>query len=140
MAPFRAYLHHRIAAGQSLSPGVLIYGFRSAQKDALYEKEMQAWAEQGLTIHKVASRDREEALGRRWYVQDEIKAQSATLGPLLLQAPTVCICGNASQMPKAVQDAFVHVLAQTSSLDMAGAEQFIMHMKRDKKYQVEAWS
>ncbi|RYF33512.1 MAG: cytochrome P450, partial [Comamonadaceae bacterium] len=98
LAPFRGFLQDRAAQkaqGVALGDAMLFFGCRHPQQDFIYAEQLQAWARDGIVdLHTAFSR----AGGRKAYVQDLIREQSAAVWKLLAAGATVYVCGDGSRM------------------------------------------
>ena len=112
-APMRAFLWERLAmkrAGVSLAEAALFNGIRSSSLDYIYRDEIERFADEGVLNHVYLATSRERP-GRRDYVQDRIREQSALVWRLLAADGYVYVCGS-QPMRDAVRAAFVDVFAE----------------------------
>jgi sulfite reductase alpha subunit-like flavoprotein len=85
---------------------------------------------------------------RKIYVQDRIREQKdIILDAICNNKATVIVCGSSGQMPKAVREALIDVLAPAASQVKQGnfpttreeAEAYLNTMERQKRYLQETW-
>jgi methionine synthase reductase len=132
VAPLRGFLDEAALIGDIKS--TLYFGCRHKKHDYLYREDFMGMQEAGiLDGMKVAySRMQEE----KEYVQHLIVKDKDVLAPLLQAGNTaIYVCGDGSQMPKDVTQAFIEVLGGGPE-----AIAFIKQMKQQHLYVEETWS
>lgn len=136
VAPFRAFLQHRQAAG---APGRnwLFFGDRRFRTDFLYQLEWQRLIrDKLLTRMDVAfSRDQEDKV----YVQHRLLEQGRVVYAWLQEGAAVYVCGDASRMAPDVHSALTAVLAQHGGMSRERAEEYLKQLQRDKRYQRDVY-
>ncbi|HEV2461985.1 MAG TPA: cytochrome P450, partial [Ktedonobacterales bacterium] len=109
IAPFRGFLQERAALqakGAKLGRALLFFGCRNPD-DFLYQDELQAWVDQGVTtLYTAFSRLEGQP---KTYVQDEIKAHADDVWQLIQEGAVIYICGDASRMEPDVRKAFIDI-------------------------------
>jgi len=142
LAPIRAIVQQRMtvrASGQEVGPMCLIFGARYQAQDFLYEDEINDWLESGLLTELVTawSRDQEKKV----YVQHRIEERHDIMSKYLVEGNGYFyLCGPAGNMPPAVRQSVINsIAASASSLDEAGAEEYVTNMQITGRYNVEAW-
>jgi len=130
VAPFRAFLQHRAARGDS-GRNWLFHGIRHPGEDELYADEFTAWRKDGLLLayDVCASRLPE---GRR-YVQHRMAERSRELFAYLEGGATLYVCGDARHMAKDVKRT-VQVIAAEALGSVAKGEAFVEHLYAGKRY------
>ncbi|MFG1396010.1 sulfite reductase subunit alpha [Roseixanthobacter pseudopolyaromaticivorans] len=136
IAPFRAFLHERMAAK---APGKnwLFFGHQRRDSDFFYEDELQGMQAHGcLTRLETAwSRDGAEKV----YVQDRIREHGAELWAWLQEGAHFYICGDAKRMAKDVELAVADVAALHGGMDLDKARAFIADLKKAGRYQADVY-
>ncbi len=136
IAPFRAFLEERAAAGAK-GRNWLFFGDQKREVDFLYEEQLVAWHKSGfLTRLDVAfSRDQAEKI----YVQDRMLQSANELWSWLEAGGHFYVCGDASRMAKDV-DAALHKIIETAGGKTADeAKAYVEKMKSEKRYQRDVY-
>ncbi|WP_127090929.1 sulfite reductase subunit alpha [Aquabacter cavernae] len=136
IAPFRAFLHERMAAK---APGRnwLFFGHQRRDTDFFYADELSGMQAAGcLTRLDTAwSRDGE----RKVYVQDRIREAGADLWAWLSDGAHFYICGDAKRMAKDVEAAVLDVAATHGGLSAEKAAAFLADLKTAGRYQADVY-
>ncbi|SUT95921.1 assimilatory sulfite reductase (NADPH) flavoprotein subunit [Actinobacillus lignieresii] len=136
IAPFRSFVQQR-AADEAEGKNWLIFGNQHFASDFLYQTEWQQFAKDGF-LHKYSfawSRDQEQKI----YVQDKIREEGETLWQWLQQGAYLYVCGDASRMAKDVNQALLDVIAQQGNLNADEAEEYLDHLREEKRYQRDVY-
>jgi sulfite reductase (NADPH) flavoprotein alpha-component len=136
VAPFRAFLHERQAAGAK-GRNWLFFGEQRAATDFYYRDELEAMQASGhLTRFRTAfSRDQSDKV----YVQHRILEDAAELWAWLQEGAHFYVCGDASRMAKDV-DAALHRVAETAGgLSPEAAGEYVQTLKTEKRYQRDVY-
>lgn len=134
IAPFRAFVQQRMV-DQARGKNWLIFGNRSSTDDFLYQLEWQNLAKLGY-LHKYNfawSREQREKI----YVQHKILEEAASIWEWLQEGAHIYICGDATGMAKAVENALIRVLSKEVGGDEA--EEFLDDLREQKRYQREVY-
>ena len=136
VAPFRAFLQHRMAQGESGNMW-LFFGEQREATDFLYRKEFARFKADGvLTRMDVAfSRDQAEKL----YVQTRMRQQAKELYRWLQDGAYLYVCGDASRMAKDVEAALLDVIAGESGCSPESAVEYVTAMKKNRRYQRDVY-
>jgi sulfite reductase (NADPH) flavoprotein alpha-component len=136
IAPFRAFLEERQAKGAS-GDNWLFFGDQHRADDFLYEEQLTAMQKDGtLTrLDTAFSRDQAEKI----YVQDRMRESAAELYAWLERGAYVYICGDASRMAKAVEQALLDAIAEGSQGTLDAASEYLAGMKKQKRYQRDVY-
>jgi len=136
IAPFRAFLEERQAKGAS-GDNWLFFGDQHRADDFLYEGQLTAMQKDGtLTrLDTAFSRDQAEKI----YVQDRMRESAAELYAWLERGAYVYICGDASRMAKAVEQALLDAIAEGSQGTLDAASEYLAGMKKQKRYQRDVY-
>jgi sulfite reductase (NADPH) flavoprotein alpha-component len=136
IAPFRAFLHDRLA---DKAPGRnwLFYGHQRQAHDFFYRDELEAMKASGhLTRLSLAwSRDGNE----KYYVQDRMREVGAELWRWLAEGAHFYICGDAKRMAKDVEAALVEAVATHGVRSTDEAIAFVGGLKKAGRYQADVY-
>lgn len=135
VAPFRAFLHHRVARGDT-GRNWLFHGIRHPQEDELYGSEFAAWRDSG-TLHSYevcASRISE---GRR-YVQDGMLERGSELFSYLEAGGYLYVCGDAHNMAKSVRSTLRQIAADALGSIEKG-EFFVEGLQAQRRYRQDVY-
>ena len=134
VAPFRAFLHDRMA---SKAPGRnwLFFGHQRSTHDFFYEDELAGMSAAGvLTKLSLAwSRD----AGQKVYVQDRMREAGPDLWSWLADGAHVYVCGDAKRMAADVEKALIEVVATHGGRPDAAA--FVADLKKRGRYQTDVY-
>ncbi|MGC2299569.1 MAG: oxidoreductase, partial [Acidobacteriaceae bacterium] len=131
VAPFRAFLEHKVA-GCGRWPMWLFFGDQRASEDFLYRDEFLAWQKDGTLqrLDTAFSRDQKEKI----YVQQRIRENSAELWRWLEQGAYFYVCGDSKRMAPDVEAALLEAVATHSGKGPDYANEFLAEMKKQKRY------
>jgi sulfite reductase (NADPH) flavoprotein alpha-component len=131
VAPFRAFLQHREAAG-ARGPSWLFFGARRFTHDFLYQLEWQDWLKSGVLsrIDVAFSRDQRAKI----YVQDRLWDARRDVFAWLEDGAYVYVCGDAKAMAKDVHATLLRIIADQSGKDEDGAAIFLREVQRAGRY------
>ena len=136
VAPFRAFLHERMA---TKAPGRnwLFFGHQRRDYDFFYEDELTGMKAAGvLTRLSLAwSRDGDE----KFYVQDRMREVGRDLWAWLADGAHVYVCGDAKRMAKDVERALVDIVAQHGARSTDEAIAFVAELKKSGRYQTDVY-
>ena len=132
VAPFRAFLHERMA---TKAPGRnwLFFGHQRSDYDFFYEDELAGMKAAGvLTRLSLAwSRDGDEKI----YVQDRMREVGRELWAWLADGAHVYVCGDAKRMAKDVERALIDIVAAHGARSTDEAVAFVAELKKAGRYQ-----
>jgi sulfite reductase (NADPH) flavoprotein alpha-component len=136
VAPFRAFLHDRMA-GHAPGRNWLFFGHQRSDYDFFYEDEFAAMkAARVLTRLTLAwSRDS----GEKIYVQDRMREVGRDLWSWLAEGAYVYVCGDAKRMAKDVERALVDVVATFGLRSADDAAKFVSELKKSGRYQQDVY-
>ena len=136
VAPFRAFLHDRLA---DKAPGRnwLFFGHQRSASDFFYEDELKAMRASGfLTRLSLAwSRDGDEKI----YVQDRMRETGRDIWAWLADGAHVYVCGDAKRMAKDVELALVDIVAEHGGKAGEDAVLFVSDLKKKGRYQQDVY-
>ena len=136
LAPFRGFLQHRDARGDTGSSW-LFFGHQHAACDYLYEQELKAWEASGrLTQVSLAwSRDQEEKV----YVQHRMLENAEALWSWMQDGAHVYVCGDRHRMAPEVRAAFVQIAVNQGQQTPEEAEAYVAELESRGRYHVDAY-
>lgn len=136
IAPFRAFVEHRAALGNS-GKNWLFMGDQHYLYDFLYQLEWQEHLRNGvLTRLDVAfSRDQPEKI----YVQHRMLERAAELYAWLEQGAHFYVCGDAIRMAADVHEAIVSIVQTQGAKSREAAETYVEDLKKTKRYQRDVY-
>ncbi len=123
IAPFRAFLEERQARGAS-GDNWLFFGDQHEATDFLYEEQLKGWLKDGTLTRLDTAFSRDQA--QKVYVQDRMREHFAELYDWLQRGAYVYVCGDASQMAKAVDQALLDAIAEGSQGTMEQAVEYLV--------------
>jgi sulfite reductase (NADPH) flavoprotein alpha-component len=136
VAPFRAFLHDRMASGAT-GKNWLFYGHRRRDTDFFYEDEfVDMKAKNVLTRLSLAwSRDTQE----KFYVQDRMRQVGRDLWAWLSEGAHIYVCGDAKRMAKDVERTLVDIVAQHGVRSLEEAIAFVGNLKKQHRYHQDVY-
>jgi sulfite reductase (NADPH) flavoprotein alpha-component len=136
VAPFRAFLHERMAT-KAKGRNWLFFGHQRSACDFFYEDELAGMKAKGvLTRLSLAwSRDGTE----KFYVQDRMREVGRDLWSWLTDGAHVYVCGDAKRMAKDVELALVDIVAQHGARTTDQAIAFVADLKKQGRYQQDVY-
>jgi sulfite reductase (NADPH) flavoprotein alpha-component len=136
VAPFRAFLHERMAT-KAKGRNWLFFGHQRSATDFFYEDEFAGMKAKGvLTRLSLAwSRDGVE----KFYVQDRMREVGRDLWSWLTDGAHVYVCGDAKRMAKDVELALVDIVAQHGARSTDQAIAFVADLKKQGRYQQDVY-
>lgn len=136
LAPFRAFLHERIAT-KAAGRNWLFFGHQRQASDFFYADELNAMKNAGhlqrLTL--AWSRDGKDKI----YVQDRMRDNGAELWAWLEDGAHFYVCGDAKRMAKDVEAALVDIAALHGRLSQDEAVSHIAGLKKAGRYQADVY-
>lgn len=136
VAPFRAFLHERMATG---APGRnwLFYGHQRRDCDFFYEDEFSGLRAAGVLsrLSLAFSRDGD----RKVYVQDRMREVGRDLWDWLADGACVYVCGDAKAMAKDVERALTDIVAQHGARSSDEAAAFVAALKKCGRYRQDVY-
>ncbi len=131
IAPFRAFLEER-QAEHAMGRNWVFFGEQRRDRDFYYREEFETWQKDGLLnrFDTAFSRDQDHKI----YVQDRMMENAAEIYRWLEEGAQLYVCGDASRMAKDVDRALHSIIAQQSGNGKEGAEEYVLRLKKNKKY------
>jgi sulfite reductase (NADPH) flavoprotein alpha-component len=136
IAPFRAFLQDRVAAGAT-GRNWLFFGDQKRATDFLYEEEWEEYlAKKQLTrLDTAFSRDQATKI----YVQDRMRENAAEMWAWLKGGAHFYVCGDAKRMAKDVDTALHDIIAEQGGMSVEQAAEFVKQLKKEKRYQRDVY-
>jgi sulfite reductase (NADPH) flavoprotein alpha-component len=136
VAPFRAFLHERMATRAS-GPNWLFFGHQRRDCDFFYEDEFAGMKAAGvLTRLSLAwSRDGEQ----KFYVQDRMREVGRDLWAWIADGAHIYVCGDAKRMAKDVERTLVDIVAQYGVRSTDDAIAFVGGLKKSGRFQQDVY-
>jgi sulfite reductase (NADPH) flavoprotein alpha-component len=136
VAPFRAFLHERMAAdaaGQSW----LFFGHQHEAHDFFYADEWAKMRQKGVltTLSTAWSRDS----AQRTYVQQRIRENGNELFQWLERGAHFYVCGDAKKMARDVEDAVRDVVIAHGAVSAEAAAEYVARLKASQRYQTDVY-
>ncbi len=136
IAPFRAFLHERMAA-KAAGRNWLFFGHQRRETDFFYEDELSGLQAAGVLTRLDTAWSRDGT--QKVYVQDRIRAAGAELWGWLADGAHFYICGDARRMAKDVEAAVLDVATAHGGLTSAQAAAFLADLKAKGRYQADVY-
>jgi sulfite reductase (NADPH) flavoprotein alpha-component len=136
IAPFRAFLHERMAA-KAQGRNWLFFGHQRSDFDFFYEDELAGMkAKRVLTRLTLAwSRDSSQKI----YVQDRMREVGRDLWAWLADGAHVYVCGDAKRMATDVERALIEIVAAHGVRSTNDAIAFVAGLKTSGRYQQDVY-
>jgi len=136
IAPFRAFVQDRVAAGAT-GRNWVFFGDQKSHTDYLYQEEWESYLAKGQVTHLDLAWSRDQIL--KVYVQDKMREKGAELWSWLNAGGHFYVCGDAKRMAKDVDVALHDVIVQHGSMTTEQAIEYVKQMKKDKRYQRDVY-
>lgn len=147
VAPFLGFLDHRCAQRENILNCLfgeiwLLYGCRHKDRDYLFRNELQNHLKTATLSKLLVSFSRDDQpMGAPRYVQDNIRSHGTEIVHLLdNDRAIVYVCGDATNMAKDVNDAFVDVYTKEKGISANEASKIIMKLRLEKRYKEDVWT
>jgi sulfite reductase (NADPH) flavoprotein alpha-component len=136
VAPFRAFLHERMA---TKAPGRnwLFFGHQRSDFDFFYADELAGMKAKGVLTRLSLAWSRDT--GEKFYVQDRMRQVGRDLWTWLADGAHFYVCGDAKRMAKDVERALVDIVAQHGVRSTDEAVAFVADLKRKGRYQQDVY-
>ncbi len=135
IAPFRAFLQHRIAAGH-FGRNWLFFGERNRSTDFYYEEFWTKLEKQHrLKLSVAFSRDSQEKV----YVHHRMREEGRELWHEIERGAYIYVCGDASEMAKDVEAALMTIAAVQGNLSEENARTYISDLRAQKRYLTDVY-
>lgn len=136
IAPFRAFLQDRAAAG---APGRnwVFFGDQKRATDFLYEEEWADWQAKGVLTRFDTAFSRDQPV--KVYVQDRMREHAAELWRWIDAGAHFYVCGDAKRMAKDVDTTLHDIIAEQGGKTVEQAAEYVKQMKKEKRYQRDVY-
>ncbi len=136
IAPFRAFLQERAAAGAA-GRNWLFFGDQRRATDFLYRPELEAFAASGVLsrLDLAFSRDQEE----KTYVQHRMRESGRELWAWLEAGAHLYVCGDARRMALDVDHALHAIVAEQGGNSADEARAYVKAMTKANRYQRDVY-
>jgi sulfite reductase (NADPH) flavoprotein alpha-component len=136
VAPFRAFLHERMATNTS-GPAWLFFGHQRQAHDFFYADEWEMLRRRGTLTHLSLAWSRDP--GGKSYVQDRMREEGAELWRWLDEGAHFYVCGDAKRMAKDVEATLADIFKTHGGLDAAAAAARLVAMRREGRLQLDVY-
>ncbi len=136
VAPFRAFLHERMATGAK-GPSWLFFGHQREAHDFFYRDEWEMLTQKGALTRLSLAWSRDGA--QKTYVQQRIREAGAELFAWFEQGAHFYVCGDAKRMAKDVETAVCDVAMAHGGMSEEAAIAWLAGLKRDGRYQADVY-
>ena len=131
IAPFRAFMQDRVAAGAT-GRNWIFFGDQRRTTDFLYEEEWLEYLAKGQLNRLDTAFSRDQAT--KIYVQDRMREAAAELWAWLERGAYFYVCGDAKRMAKDVDAALHEIVARGGGFTTGSAADYVKQMKKDDRY------
>jgi sulfite reductase (NADPH) flavoprotein alpha-component len=135
IAPFRAFLHERMATGAQ-GRNWLFFGHQHRDYDFFYEEELSGMRASGVLTRLSLAWSRDD--NQKFYVQDRMREVGRDLWAWLAEGAHVYVCG-AIAMGKDVERAMVDVIAAHGARSVDQAVAFLAELKKNHRYHTDVY-
>ena len=136
VAPFRAFLEHRQANGET-GDNWLFFGEQREKLDYLYKDQFLGMQRDGVLTRLDTAFSRDQ--GKKVYVQDRLQQNAAEVYSWLERGAYFYVCGDATRMAKDVELALLDVIARGANDTLEHAAEYLAGMKKQKRYQRDVY-
>jgi sulfite reductase (NADPH) flavoprotein alpha-component len=136
IAPFRAFVQDRVAAGAT-GRNWVIFGDQRRATDFLYEEEWRQYLAAGQLARLDTAFSRDQQL--QVYVQDRMRENAAEVWSWLAGGANFYVCGDAKRMAKDVDLVLHELIAAQGGFTPEQAADYVKQLKKDKRYQRDVY-
>jgi len=136
VAPFRAFLHQRMAS-EARGPAWLFFGHQREAHDFFYRDEWEMFKARGVLTNLSTAWSREGA--HKVYVQHRIEQAGPELWQWLQRGSHFYVCGDAKKMAKDVERALEAVAAAHGGMSAEAARGYLADLKAAGRYQADVY-
>src|SRR5437773_7345751 len=136
IAPFRAFLQERAAAGAA-GRNWLFFGNRRREADFLYRAELEEFAQKGLLNRMDLAFSRDQT--NKVYVQHKMLEAAQELWRWLANGAYLYVCGDATRMAGDVDLALQQIAITQGGMDGAAAKRFLVELAKAGRYQRDVY-
>jgi sulfite reductase (NADPH) flavoprotein alpha-component len=135
IAPFRAFLHERMAT-KARGRNWLFFGHQRRDRDFFYEDELAGMRAAGVLTRLSLAWSRDDKA--KFYVQDRMRQVGREVWDWLADGAHVYICG-AVRMGQDVERALVDIVAEHGSRSPGEAIAFVSDLKKRGRFQTDVY-
>lgn len=136
VAPFRAFLHERLATG-ARGPAWLFFGHQREACDFFYRDEWELLAHKGVLSKLSLAWSRDGA--QKVYVQQRIRETGAELLEWFERGAHFYVCGDAKRMAKDVEAALRDVAMAHGAMSQTTAAEWVAGLRSSGRYQADVY-
>jgi sulfite reductase (NADPH) flavoprotein alpha-component len=136
VAPFRAFLHHRKAAGAA-GRNWLFFGDQRRGCDFLYRAELEQHLSDGTLTRLDTAFSRDGA--DKVYVQHRMLEHAAEIWRWLKDGAHFYVCGDARRMAKDVDETLRMIAWEQGGMTQPDVEAFMTHLTKTGRYQRDVY-
>jgi sulfite reductase (NADPH) flavoprotein alpha-component len=136
IAPFRAFLHERMATGAK-GRNWLFFGHQHSAYDFFYEDELTGMKAAGVLTRLSLAWSRDGA--EKFYVQDRMRQVGRELWAWIAEGAHLYVCGDARHMARDVEGALVEIVASHGARTTDEAIAFVANLKKTGRYQQDVY-
>jgi sulfite reductase (NADPH) flavoprotein alpha-component len=136
IAPFRAFLQERDAAGHT-GRNWLFFGNQRRDSDFLYRDELEDLASRRVLTRMDLAFSRDQA--NKVYVQHKMLEAAQELWRWLSNGAHLYVCGDAKRMAGDVDLALKEIAAREGGMDAQGAKRYFADLARNGRYQRDVY-
>ena len=136
VAPFRAFLHERMATGAS-GPSWLFFGHQREADDFFYRDEWDMLRARGTLTNLSVAWSRDGA--QKTYVRHRIREAGAELWNWLEAGAHFYVCGDAKCMAKDVEAALGDIISARGKMGIEAATAYVADLKKAGRYQADVY-
>ena len=136
VAPFRAYLQERKAAGAK-GRNWLFFGEQREKSDFLYREEFEAAKADGILTRFDTAFSRDQA--HKIYVQNRMLDQAPEIWKWLEEGAHFYVCGDAKRMAKDVDAALHSIVEKEGGKSPEAAAEYMEALKKAKRYKRDVY-
>ena len=136
IAPFRAFLHERMA-NAATGPAWLFFGHQREATDYFYRDEWEMLRQRGVLTNLSLAWSRDGA--QKVYVQQRIREGGAELFGWLERGAHFYVCGDAKKMAKDVETAVRDLAVAHGGMSAEAAAAWLAELKSAGRYQADVY-
>ena len=136
IAPFRAFLHERMATAAT-GPAWLFFGHQREACDFFYRDEWEMLQHKGVLTNLSLAWSRDGA--QKVYVQQCIREAGAELWSWLERGAHFYVCGDAKRMARDVEAAICDVATVHGGMNAEAAAAYLGKLKNEGRYQADVY-
>ncbi len=136
IAPFRAFLQERAAAGAA-GRNWLFFGNHRREADFLYQSEMEEFAVKRVLSRMDLAFSRDQT--NKVYVQHKMLEAAQELWRWLSNGAYLYVCGDAQRMAGDVDLALQQIAVTQGGMDSAAAKRFLAELAKAGRYQRDVY-